>query len=162
MKTTDKYIFFWSSIYSQWYRPIFTIDGVQYQCAEQYMMAEKARAFGDENNLQKILSVDDPRKQKQWGRAVKNYDDKVWSQIRFDVVVKGNYAKFSQNKDLKKQLLATGDKIIVEASPYDTIWGIGLGEDDKRCLDEQQWRGQNLLGKAIMVVRDMLREEDRR
>lgn len=160
MKTTDKYIFFWGNIYSQWYRSIFTVDGVQYQCAEQYMMAEKARTFGDEENLQKILSVDDPRKQKQWGRAVKNYDDKVWSQIRFDAVVKGNYAKFSQNEDLKKQLLATGDKIIVEASPYDTIWGIGLGEDDKRCLDERQWRGQNLLGKAIMVVRDMLREED--
>lgn len=140
---------------------MFIVDGIEYQCAEQYMMAEKARTFGDEENLQKILSVNDPKKQKQWGRSVKDYDDQVWRQIRFDVVVKGNYAKFSQNEDLKKQLLATEDKIIVEASPYDTIWGIGLGKNDKRCLDENQWRGQNLLGKAIMKVRNMLREESK-
>lgn len=161
MKTTDKYIFFWSGIYSQWYHSIFTVDKVQYQCAEQYMMAEKARVFGDKESLQKILSVDDPRKQKQWGRFVKNYDDEVWSQLRFDVVVKGNYAKFSQNENLKKQLLATGDKVIVEASPYDKIWGIGLSEHDERCLYEEYWKGQNLLGKAIMKVRDILREESK-
>lgn len=161
MKITDKYIFFWGGIYSQWYRSIFVVDSIEYQCAEQYMMAEKARTFGDEVNLQKILSVDDPKKQKKWGRTVKNYDDDIWSRVRFDVVVRGNYAKFSQNEYLKKQLLATGDKIIVEASPYDKIWGIGLSEYDERCLYEAYWKGQNLLGKAIMKVRDMLREEDK-
>lgn len=161
MKITEKYIFFWGDIYSQWYSTEFVVDGIKYNCAEQYMMAEKARTFNDEKTLNKILSTNDPKKQKKLGRLVKNYNENLWNNIRFDVVVKGNYAKFSQNESLKKQLLSTGNKIIVEASPYDTIWGIGLSEYDERCLEEKNWKGSNLLGKAIMKTRDMLKEKNK-
>lgn len=159
MKTTDTHVFFYGSVFSQWADSLFEIDGIQYVTAEQWMMAEKARTFNDEETLQKILYYTSPSVQKKLGRQVKNYNDEVWASKRFDAVVKGNYAKFSQNELLKHILLGTGDRILVEASPTDRIWGIGLAEEDPRCLDESQWRGQNLLGKALMKVRNMLREE---
>lgn len=152
----NNYIFFWGGIFSQWFKSNFEIDNIQYSSAEQYMMAEKARAFNDKESLDKILSTKNSRKQKELGRKIKNYDDEVWSKIRYEVVVKGNYAKFTQNENLKNQLLDTGNKIIVEASPYDTIWGIGLSEFDESRFNEDLWRGKNLLGKAIMQVREMI------
>lgn len=161
MKTTDTHIFFYGSVFSQWADSLFEIDGIQYATAEQWMMAEKARTFNDEETLQKILFYPSPAVQKKLGRQVKNYNDEVWASKRFDAVVKGNYAKFSQNERLKKILLDTGNKILVEASPTDRIWGIGLSEYDIRCTDESKWRGQNLLGKALMEVRDMLRKEEK-
>lgn len=152
----NNYIFFWGGIFSQWFKSNFEIDNIQYSSAEQYMMAEKARAFNDKESLDKILSTKNSRKQKELGRKIKNYDDEVWSKIRYEAVVKGNYAKFTQNENLKNQLLDTGNKIIVEASPYDTIWGIGLSEFDESRFNEDLWRGKNLLGKAIMQVREMI------
>ena len=106
------------------------IDGEKYNCNEQYMMAKKAKLFEDDYALKKIMSAFDPSVQKSWGRKVKHFDKDKWEKIARDVVYKANYAKFTQNDDRQQQLLATGDKIIVEASPYDCIWGIGMRCDD--------------------------------
>ena len=129
-----------------------------YENNEQYMMAEKARLFNDSFALEQIMSSNDPSVQKSWGRKVEGFDKDKWEEIARKVVFKANYAKFSQHEDWKKQLLDTGNKVIVEASPYDRIWGIGLGCTDSRALDPEQWRGTNWLGEAIMEVRDILRQ----
>ena len=158
--TTDKYVFFWGGEFSQWFPSKFIIANKQYLYAEQWMMAEKARAFNDIEMLDKIMASKEPRAMKGYGRLVKNYDEDVWSKIRYEVVVKGNLAKFSQNDSLRNILLNTNDKILVEASPHDTIWGIGLGDWNEDILDESKWRGQNLLGKALMEVREKLKADD--
>jgi ribA/ribD-fused uncharacterized protein len=113
--------------------------------------------FSDSEVALKILSEKDPKEQKALGRLVKGYDDASWSKIRLGVVTDGNYLKFSQNKVLRDELLSTGDKVIVEGSPYDKIWGVGLQFDDERIEDEKNWNGENLLGKALMEVRSKLR-----
>lgn len=157
MKRTDKYLLFWGGPFSQWYPSTFQIDGVQYDCTEQYMMTQKAEYFDDKVALKEIFATSDPKKQKAIGRKVKNFDPVAWSKIAKSVVQKGNIAKFSQNPDLYEFMVSTGDLEIVEASPYDKIWGIGLGENDPKALDKSQWQGQNLLGEVLMEVRDMLR-----
>jgi ribA/ribD-fused uncharacterized protein len=156
---TDQYVFFWKvpSIYSQWTPSKFIIDEIEYCHAEQWMMASKARLFDDEETLKQILDNDKPAVIKKLGRAVKNYDDELWSAKRLDYVVQGNVAKFQQNSDMLEELMNTGDKTIVEASPVDCIWGIGMSARDKRALNPSEWRGQNLLGKAIMEARTILR-----
>lgn len=141
---------------SQWHLCEFSVGGTTYQCAEQYMMAEKARIFGDEATRQRILAESDPEAIKKLGREVQNFDAKVWDQQKFDVVVQGNLAKFGQNPALRKYLLSTGVRILVEASPFDRIWGIGMREDDKDVQKPERWFGTNLLGFALMVVRDEL------
>lgn len=158
--TTDKYVFFWGGEFSQWFPSKFVIADKEYSCAEQWMMAEKARAFNDIETLDKIMNTKEPRAMKGYGRLVKNYDDETWAKMRYQVVVEGNIAKFSQNAPLKKILMDTGERTIVEASPHDTIWGIGLGDWDDNILDTSKWRGQNLLGKALMEVREKLRADD--
>jgi ribA/ribD-fused uncharacterized protein len=121
------------------------------------MMASKARTFsGNDDILAEILQNNDPAKIKNLGRKVKNYDEQIWARVRFEVVVKSNYAKFSQNDNLKKILLETKDAILVEASPYDRIWGIGLEIDNPDVNNPDKWRGQNLLGKALIEVRKQL------
>ena len=161
------FIFFWKEgsaklehvskgCLSQWQKCKFIVDGVSYNCAEQYMMAEKARIFGDEETRQRIMKEDSPDEIKQLGREVKGFDSDVWDQHKFDVVVKGNLAKFGQNETLLKFLLGTGSAILVEASPYDRVWGIGMKEDNKDATDAEKWFGINLLGFALMVVRDKL------
>lgn len=120
------------------------------------MMAEKARIFGDQENLDAILASSSPKDIKAYGRAVRNFSPSKWNAVKFDIVVKGNTAKFSQNPELKRFLLSTGDAELVEASPKDRIWGIGLSEDDPRAVDKSKWPGQNLLGQALMQVRDRL------
>lgn len=158
------FVFFWSEnsqntgCYSQWYMRDFEVDCHRYCCMEQYMMAQKAVLFKDMDALVKILSSRDPRDIKTFGREVKNFDEAVWNAHKYDIVYRGNLAKFEQNEDLKAQLLATGDKILAKASPSDTIWGIGLRATDPRALDPEQWLGQNLLGKALMQVRETLKE----
>lgn len=147
---------FWGGPFSQWFPSNFEIDGVVYNTAEQYMMAEKARLFADEEMEQAIMMTDDPRKQKAIGRNVRNFDKDKWEAIAQEVVYRANYAKFTQDEKLKKVLLDTGSKIIVEASPLDTIWGIGLAETDDDCLDTDLWRGTNWLGEAIMRVRSAI------
>lgn len=155
----NKYIFFWDGIFSQWYPCQFTIDGIKYNCAEQYMMAAKAKLFGDFESLQAIMMTSEPARQKILGRLVRNFDKERWEMVALEIVTEGNYAKFTQSKTLKDQLLRTDDKIIVEASPYDTIWGIGLDEDDPDRFDESKWKGTNWLGIAIMNARKRIREE---
>lgn len=157
MKTTDKFVFFWNGIYSQWYRAPFSIDGVRFVTCEQYMMYKKALVFGDEEIANKILETEYPDEQKALGKLVKGFDRAIWDQNCFSIVYEGNLAKFSQNPELKEELLATGDRVIVEASPYDFIWGIRMGEDNKDLESPSQWRGLNLLGFAIMTVRNQLK-----
>ncbi len=141
---------------SQWYPARFTIDGVSYKTAEHYMMAQKATVFNDDDSLQKILQAPTPAEAKSRGRKVQNFDSKEWQTKSFDIVVKANEAKFGQNPELGKWLLATAPKVLVEASPYDRIWGIGLGRDEKEAQDARQWRGDNMLGFALMAARDLL------
>ncbi|MFR7476962.1 NADAR family protein [Frisingicoccus sp.] len=141
---------------SQWYPCQFEVDGVTYTSAEQYMMAEKAKLFGDEEIRSEILCTSDPRKCKALGRKVRNFDKAVWNKEKEHIVRKGNTKKFLQNSALRSFLLSTGDKVLVEASPTDRVWGIGLGKNNSDALDPQKWRGQNLLGFALMNVRDFL------
>lgn len=151
-------VFFWytSSPFSQWHRSPFTVDGIVYNCAEKWMMAEKARLFGDEQSRYNILHTEDARAIKDLGRKIKNFDEEIWKEHRFDIVVKGNMEKFSQSEKLKKKLLSTGDRLLAEASPYDSIWGIGLCEEAAKTTPIDKWPGLNLLGKALMVVREIL------
>ena len=141
---------------SQWYPCQFEADSVTYTSAEQYMMAEKARLFGDEEIRAEILNTSDPRKCKALGRKVRNFDKAVWNKEKEHIVRKGNTKKFLQNSALRSFLLSTGDKVLVEASPTDRVWGIGLGKNNPDALDPQKWRGQNLLGFALMNVRDFI------
>lgn len=143
--------------FSQWYPSPFTVNRITYHCTEQWMMAEKARLFGDNETLDKILMETIPRKIKDLGRTVKGFDVEEWKKYRFEIVTEGNLHKFSQNKNLSDYLLSTGDKIIVEASPFDRIWGIGIGDDNEFVDKPRNWPGLNLLGFAIMTARDELR-----
>ena len=161
IRETDNYIFFWKNYLSQWYKRDMIIDNIIYCTAEQYMMAEKARLFKDEESLKIIMSSDSPATQKRQGRKVKNYDDNKWQEVCREVVFDANYAKFTQHKDLKEKLLKTDDKIIVEASPYDSLWGVALGPWDDAILDPANWKGKNWLGEAIMKVRAFLNTRDR-
>lgn len=156
MKITKDYVFFWSGVFSQWYPCKFIIDGIEYNCAEQYMMAEKARIFQDYEIEKKILQEKFPKEQKNLGRQVKKFDVEIWVDKCELVVYNGNMAKFSQNQDLLEKLMNTGNRQLVEASPYDKIWGIGLVETDIRCLDETQWRGLNKLGNILVKVRSSM------
>ncbi|MGV8120593.1 MAG: NADAR family protein [Candidatus Xenobiia bacterium LiM19] len=159
MKQTEKFFFFWKGPLSQWHRCMFTVDNVSYNCAEQYMMAKKAELFGDLKSLERIMSSNSPREQKALGRKVKNFEPKIWNSQAKNHVLKANTAKFSQNPDLKRFLLDTKG-LIVEASPLDTIWGIGLDEDDPRALDRAQWKGTNWLGEVLTKVRTALCDSD--
>lgn len=155
-KVTDDYVLFWDSVFSQWHPARFTVGGVEYANAEQYMMCNKASTFNDEDAFHRILNSKSPAEAKAIGRQVKNYDDSTWNKARVGVVIKGNYHKFSQNPEMKDILLSTGTRILVEASPHDKIWGIGLGENDARALNPGEWRGYNLLGYSLVIVRSML------
>lgn len=161
MRITETMVLFWEKDepFSQWHPSQFVIDGVEYNTAEQFMMASKARFFKDEEALEAIMETDDPYEQKKLGRAVQGFDEDCWNAVAIDFVVEGNKAKFGQNPDLKKALLETDDKILVEASPYDRIWGVGLRESDPRILDRAQWLGTNWLGDALSEVRAALRQE---
>jgi ribA/ribD-fused uncharacterized protein len=148
-----------NAVYSQFYPAEFNIDGERYRWAEQWMMAAKARLFGDQEALAAILAADGPLDCKRIGRTVRNYDDGRWSAGRFDLVVEGNIAKFSQNAALRDHLLGSGDAILVEAAPRDQVWGIGYGRDNPAVQDPLRWRGRNLLGFALVKVRAILRGE---
>jgi ribA/ribD-fused uncharacterized protein len=159
MKVTDNGVYFWSGIYSQWYKSDFEIDGVKFTSAEQYMMYKKALLFEDEEVANAIMRTNNPKEQKALGRKVRNFDVDTWNENCREYVYEGNYAKFTQDPVLLEQLMETGDKILVEASPLDKIWGVGLHFDDERVEDESQWQGTNWLGEAIMRVRTELHEE---
>lgn len=145
------------SCFSQWYDVCFEVDGVKYHTTEQYMMASKARLFGDEDTLDEIMNAATPSDYKKLGRKVKGFEPTLWDEKKLDIVVKGNKAKFGQNPDLKEYLLSTRDAILVEASPFDKIWGIGLDRETAINGSVEDWKGENLLGCALMEVRDWLR-----
>ncbi len=145
------------SCMSQWFASPFAIDGMTYQTAEHYMMAEKARLFGDEAFARRIIESASPADAKRLGRQVRGFEADVWSRHRFDIVVAGNIAKFSSTDPLKAFLLETGDKVLVEASPTDRIWGVGLALDAPEVTDPHAWQGLNLLGFALMAARQALR-----
>lgn len=147
------------SVFSQWWPSVFEEDGLRFASAEMYMMAGKARLFGDDEALAEILAAGDPATCKALGRRVRGFDDARWKQARFDLVTRGNAAKFGQDDALRDYLLATGDDILVEASPRDRIWGIGLGRSNERAHDPRTWRGRNLLGFALVRARSILRGE---
>ncbi len=155
------YVMFWkpgdrgtSACLGQWQPSPFTVGEVRYSCAEQYMMAEKARLFGDDQMEQEILATSDPATMKRLGKKVRGFDAGVWNRAKYSIVLNGSYAKFSQDPDLCGYLTGTGDAVLVEASPLDTVWGIGLGAKNERATDPVRWRGQNLLGFALMETRD--------
>lgn len=145
------------SCFSQWYESPFRANGVRYATAEHWMMAAKARLFNDDDALTEILSSKDPRKAKAAGRKVRNFNSKAWNKIRYEAVVEGNLHKFSAHKDMKSYLLKTGDLILIEASPVDEVWGTGLDASHPDAENPDRWPGLNLLGFALMEVRDKLR-----
>jgi len=163
------YLFFWGhrptndgslskTIFSQWWQKEFSVNGIIYPTAEHFMMAGKARLFNDKQTLEEILKAKTPAEAKKLGRKIKNFDEQIWLENRSKIVEKGNYYKFS-DPNYKAFLLGTGTKIIVEASPMDTIWGIGLAQDSEKVYNPNTWKGLNLLGFALMEVRDRLRNE---
>jgi len=166
MKITDKHVLFWGEWPSNWYKTEFEAevmingkkDNKTFYNSEQYFMFIKAVVFGDYETANKILATKDPKKAKQLGREVKNYDDEVWSRMRYKVMVDANKAKYGQNEELKKLILSDElkGKGFCEASPIDRVWGVGLGENDPLADDEAYWKGQNLLGKALDETREWL------
>lgn len=150
--------FFYGGTFSQWSYSKFKIGNQTYTCAEQYMMAQKALTFGDIEAQIKIMCTGDPSKQKSIGRRVKNFNALHWNTVCKKIVYDGNYAKFTQNENLKTVLLSTGEKELVEASPTDIIWGIGLSQTDPKRLDKGQWRGTNWLGEVLVAVRNDIRK----
>jgi ribA/ribD-fused uncharacterized protein len=146
-------------VLSQWWPATFSVDARTYATAEHYMMVRKAELFGDQETLAAILSSSSPSEAKSLGRTVRGFDEEHWIAHRFETAVRGNFAKFGQNAELEDWLLATGDAVLVEASPVDRIWGIGLAADDKRAREPHKWRGLNLLGFALMKVRHLLRSK---
>ena len=141
---------------SQWYYSDFTVNGIKFNTCEKYMIYQKAVLFNDIETMNKILKIHAPFKIKNIGRKVRNFDQKTWDNAKNEIIYKGNLFKFSQNNKLCQKLLKTGDIILAEASPYDKIYGIGLKPNDPRVQDPTQLKGQNLLGKALMKVREEL------
>ncbi|MGW1612447.1 NADAR family protein [Streptomyces sp. NPDC002285] len=166
--TRVKYLHFWghrprpdgqvsASCLSQWWPSPFTVAGVSYATAEHWMMAEKARLFGDAEAERRVLGAGHPSEAKKAGRLVRGFDDAVWERERFRIVVEGSVHKFSADVELRGFLLGTGDRVLVEASPVDRVWGIGLAAGDDGAGDPERWRGPNLLGFALMGARERLR-----
>ena len=155
----EEFHFFWKGPLSQWFKRNFTINGVIYNCCEQYMMSCKSTLFKDEVALNKIMKSTNPYDQKSYGRNVEFFDKDVWESMAKKYVYEGNYAKFTQNNDLKEILLSTGEKLIVEASKFDKIWGIGLEEVDPRAQSRSTWLGTNWLGEVLTNVRNDIRNK---
>lgn len=154
----DKYVFFLKGPLSQWWKSNMIEFNIKYNCCEQYMMYQKALLFNDIISANKIIISSDPSEQKNIGRKVKNFNDILWNEYKSSIVEQGNYLKFSQNNEMKEILLATGDKILVEANGCDRIWGIGMFDDDPNLLNTELW-GENLLGKALMKVREKIKSK---
>lgn len=164
----NDFLFFWGhqpskdgtitkTCLSQWWMSSFKVDEIEYKSAEHFMMAKKAALFGDFEIMNQIINTNSPVDVKKLGREVKNYSDAIWLENRYEIVKTGNFYKFSQNAELQKFLLSTGEKVLVEASPVDAIWGIGLASDHKNANNPKEWKGLNLLGFTLMEVRDELK-----
>lgn len=166
--STPRYLHFWGhrpeadgtvgkGSLSQWFEAEFVVDGVRYPTAEHWMMAEKARLFGDQEAERAAIDAANPALAKAAGRTVRGFDDVVWARERFEIVVRGNEFKFAAHSDLREFLLRTGVRVLVEASPRDRVWGIGMGAQDEDAERPAAWRGLNLLGFALMEARERLR-----
>lgn len=165
-----KYLFFWGhqqptsgdvgkACLSQWFEGYdFTVEGVTYRTAEHWMMAHKARLFGDEESFARIVEARHPRQAKELGQKISAFDEATWVAHRFEIVAAGNVAKFGQHPELNAYLLGTGARVLVEASPLDRIWGIGMSADDDQAAQPHRWQGLNLLGFALMEARTRLAE----
>lgn len=166
---SPKYIYFWGhqkpktgvskSCFSQWYASAFEEDGIRFLTAEHYMMYHKAMLFDNCDIAKKVIACSHPGEAKKLGREVVGFDQAIWEQSRFDIVVQANYLKFSQHSELKAFLQGTGNRVLVEASPVDPIWGVGLAVDNEAITQPENWQGLNLLGYALMRVRERLRDE---
>ena len=167
-KSRLKFLFFWghqpsrdgrisASCFSQWWHASFTVAGRSYPTAEHWMMAEKARLFGDDETAAQIVQAGSPKQAKQLGRQVRGFDEGRWDAEKRRIVGEGSFEKFRQNAALREYLLSTGEQILVEASPMDRVWGIGLAADDEKAANPLLWRGENLLGFALMQARNRLR-----
>lgn len=163
-----EYVFFWGRkgndlskigpyVFSQWHFSDFEIDQVVYPTAEHWMMCQKALVMGDDDAYARVLASQGPDEAKKVGREVRNWDQAKWDAAKFEAVVVGNVAKFGQVPEMREFLLGTGDMVLVEASPHDRVWGIGLRREDKEAKDPNKWRGENLLGFALMEARDRIR-----
>lgn len=159
---SEQFTLFWGERpFSQWSPSTFTVDDATYNCAEQYMMAMKAKVFGDAEKLQEIMKAEHPADQKRLGRQVRGFEATRWEKIAREVVYKGNYEKFKQNADMREKLFATAGTTLVEASPKDRIWGIGMGAKNPDAQDRAKWQGRNWLGEVLTRVRDdLLREKE--
>lgn len=158
--TVERFTFFWGGPFSQWHPCRFTVDGVLYNCAEQYMMAGKARLFGDAETEAKIMAAAHPRDQKGLGRRVRGFDEETWLAEARGIVYRGNRAKFGASGKLRGLLMSTRGTTLVEASPLDTLWGIGVAEADPRAADRSQWEGSNWLGEVLTRLREDLAAEE--
>lgn len=146
--------------FSQFWMEPFEVDGVVYLCAEQYMMAAKSQMFNDAEIFEKIMDSELPAKMKSLGRKVRGFDNDIWEKNRYEIVKAANIAKFGENSELRARLFDTRGRILVEASPSDTIWGIGMAKNNPDAENPMKWRGKNLLGFALTEVRDeLLRNE---
>ncbi|MDE1830209.1 MAG: NADAR family protein [Thaumarchaeota archaeon] len=150
----NRYTFFWSGPFSNWKSASFVLDGQQYGCVEQYMMQKKALMFDDIEIANEIMKTTNPREQKAWGRRVRNFNMNMWAVVARDVVFRGCLAKFTQNVDMYHELMATSGTLLVEASPLDKVWGIGLDEKTAAVTPIDQWKGANWLGQCLTEVRE--------
>ena len=160
MDNSQKYFFFWRGPLSQWKVSFFTEDNIQFCCAEQYMMYKKALLFDDLEIAKAIMNTSSPKEHQALGRQVKNFNLDIWNKHARDIVYQGNLLKFKQNPKLLSELLATGDKILVEASPIDRIWGIGLDEEQAMKTPETEWKGSNWLGETLTKVKQHFQKEN--
>ncbi|GAB3951188.1 NADAR family protein [Kribbella albertanoniae] len=162
-----RYVSFWghrprrpgvvdASCFSQWFPAPFVVDGVRYPTAEHWMMAGKARLFGDDVALEAVRAARNAGAAKAAGRAVRNFDEATWREHRMGLVVDGSIHKFNAHPELRDYLVGTGSRVLVEASPVDRVWGIGLAAKDEAASTPARWRGTNLLGFALMAARDYL------
>lgn len=157
----EKFVLFFrewldNGVCSNWYMSDFTVDGEKFNCVEQYMMYRKAILFNNKQLAKEILAEKEPKNMKEYGRRVKRFNQDIWDKHKFEIVFTGVYNKFNQNNELRQWLIEADADYFVEASPYDAIWGIKLGVDDMRCLNTDQWKGENLLGKAIKEARNKI------
>lgn len=144
-------------VFSQWYHSPFVVDSINYKTAAHWMMAHKAGLFGDHETFHKILMAETSGEVKELGRQVRGFDEMKWNEKKFELVKTGNIHKFNQHKKLKDFLIGTGESVIVEASPTDTVWGIGLNQEVPTIENPYSWPGENRLGFALMEARDFLR-----
>lgn len=159
MRQTDRFVFFFGKedVFSNWYQSRFTYRDIEFNCVEQFMMFSKAKLFGDHLVAERVLATSNPKLQKSLGRTVVPFDQETWGAKCLNIVTVGCREKFAQNQSLLQALLRTGERTLVEASPYDREWGIGVAEDSPIAEHPDKWPGKNLLGQALMIARSQLR-----